>query len=85
MSVNTWVERGFYSVAFETAQQTCQLQNGMRNQTQTIIDKLSAMEANAQQDKIANLTAQLTAANSIDESHAELAPILAELNATYIL
>ena len=80
-TVNTGVERGFSSVAFETAQQTCQLQNGMRAQTQTIIDKLSAMEANAQQDKIANLTAQLTAANSRAERQAELAPILAELNA----
>lgn len=80
-TVNTGVERGFSSVAFETAQQTCQLQNGMRDQTQTIIDKLSAMEANAQQDKIANLTAQLTAANSRAERQAELAPILAELNA----
>lgn len=80
-TVNTGVERGFSSVAFETAQQTCQLQNGMRDQTQTIIDKLSTMEANAQQDKIANLTAQLTAANSRAERQAELAPILAELNA----
>lgn len=80
-TVNTGVERGFSSVAFETAQQTCQLQNGMRDQTQTIIDKLSVMEANAQQDKIANLTAQLTAANSRAERQAELAPILAELNA----
>ena len=34
---------------------------------------------------IANLTAQLTAANSRDERHVELAPILAELNAAYIL
>lgn len=80
-TVNTGVERGFSSVSFETAQQTCQLQTGMRDQTQTIIDKLSAMEANAQQDKIANLTAQLTAANSRAERQAELAPILAELNA----
>lgn len=80
-TVNTGVERGFSNVAFETAQQTCQLQTGMRDQTQTIIDKLSAMEANAQQDKIANLTAQLTAANSRAERQAELAPILAELNA----
>ena len=80
-TVNTGVERGFSNVAFETAQQTCQLQTGMRDQTQTIIDKLSAIEANAQQDKIANLTAQLTAANSRAERQAELAPILAELNA----
>lgn len=80
-TVNTGLERGFSNVAFETAQQTCQLQTGLRDQTQTIIDKLSAMEANAQQDKIANLTAQLTAANSRAERQAELAPILAELNA----
>ena len=52
----------------------------MRDQTQTIIDKLSAIEANAQQDKIANLTAQLTAANSRAERAAELAPITKALS-----
>ena len=52
----------------------------MKDQTQTIIDKLSNMEANAQQDKINNLTAQLTAANSRAERAAELKPIIDELS-----
>lgn len=45
------------------------------------MNKLSSMEANAQQDKINNLTAQLTAANSRAERAAELAPIYNQLNA----
>lgn len=78
--VNTGLERGFSSVAYGTAQQTCALQNSMKDQTQTIIDKLSNMEANAQQEKINNLTAQLTAANSRAERAAELKPIIDELS-----
>lgn len=80
-TVNTGLERGFSSVAYETAQQTCAIQNSMKDQTQTIIDKLSSMEANAQQDKINTLTAQLTAATSRAERTAELKPIIDELNA----
>ena len=79
-TVNTGLERGFSSVAYGTAQQTCALQNSMKDQTQTIIDKLSNMEANAQQEKINNLTAQLTAANSRAERAAELKPIIDELS-----
>ena len=80
-TVNTGMERGFSSVAYETAQQTCTIQNSMKDQTQTIIDKLNNMEANAQQDKINTLTAQLTAATSRAERAAELKPIIDELNA----
>ena len=80
-TVNTGMERGFSSVAYETAQQTCAIQNSMKDQTQTIIDKLNNMEANAQQDKINTLTAQLTAATSRAERAAELKPIIDELNA----
>lgn len=57
------------------------LQSSLQSQTQTIIDKLSTMEANAQQDKINTLTAQLTAANSRAERQSELQPIINELNA----
>lgn len=80
-TVNTGMERGFSSVAYETAQQTCAIQNSMKDQTQTIIDKLNSIEANAQQDKINTLTAQLTAATSRAERAAELKPIIDELNA----
>lgn len=80
-TVNTGLERGFSSASYETSQQTCAIQNSMRDQTQTIINKLASMEANAQQDKINTLTAQLTAVNSRAERATELKPILDELNA----
>lgn len=75
------IQQGFSSTAYETQAQTNALSRDLQNQTQTIIDKISNMEANAQQDKINTLTAQLTAANSRAERAAELQPILAELNA----
>lgn len=71
-----FAERGYMS-----AQQTCEIQTSIKDQTQAIMDKLSSMESNAQQDKIASLTAQLSAANNRAEREAELRPILAELAA----
>lgn len=80
-SLSNGVSNGFSSTAYETQAQTSQLSRDLQNQTQTIIDKISAMEANAQQDKINTLTAQLTAANSRAERQTELQPIIQELNA----
>ncbi len=80
-SLSNGISNGFSSTAYETQAQTSQLSRDLQNQTQTIIDKISAMEANAQQDKINTLTAQLTAANSRAERQAELQPIIQELNA----
>lgn len=71
-----FAERGYMS-----AQQTCEIQTSIKDQTQAIMDKLSSMESNAQQDKIATLTAQLAAATNKAEREAELRPILAELAA----
>lgn len=78
--LNNGIQTGFASTNYTTQAQTNQLSRDLQNQTQTIIDKISAMEANAQQDKINTLTAQLTAANSRAERAAELKPILDELN-----
>lgn len=80
-SLSNGISNGFSSTAYETQAQTSQLSRDLQSQTQTIIDKISAMEANAQQDKINTLTAQLTAANSRAERQAELQPIIQELNA----
>ncbi len=80
-ALSNGVTNGFSSTAYETQAQTSQLSRDLQNQTQTIIDKISAMESNAQQDKINTLTAQLTAANSRAERQAELQPIIQELNA----
>ena len=75
------ITQGFASVGYETAQQTNALQNSLQGQTQTIIDKLSNIESNAQQDKINTLTAELTAANARAERQSELQPIIQQLNA----
>lgn len=52
----------------------------MRDQTQTIINKLDSIEDDRKNRQIAELTAKLTAANSRAERAAELAPIVQKLN-----
>ena len=79
-NINNNVVHSFSTTAYETAQQTCALQNGMRDQTQTILNKLDAIEDSRKDRQIADLTAQLTAANSRAERAAELAPITQALN-----
>ena len=74
------VTQGFSTNAYQTAQQTCALQNGLRDQTQTILNKLDAIEDDRKNRQIADLTAQLTAANSRAERAAELAPITKALS-----
>lgn len=72
--------QGFNTNAYQTAQQTCSLQNGLRDQTQTILNKLDAIEDDRKNRQIADLTAQLTAATSRAERAAELAPITKALS-----
>lgn len=43
-SVNTSVERGFATTAYETANQTCELKNAIAAQTQVINDKFCQLE-----------------------------------------
>lgn len=74
------VTQGFSTTSYQTAQQTCALQNGLRDQTQTILNKLDAIEDDRKNRQIADLTAQLTAANSRAERAAELAPITKALS-----
>lgn len=79
-NINNNVVHSFSTTAYETAQQTCALQNGMRDQTQTILNKLDAIDDSRKDRQIADLTAQLTAANSRAERAAELAPITKALS-----
>lgn len=74
------VTQNFSTTAYQTAQQTCSLQNGLRDQTQTILNKLDSIEDDRKNRQIADLTAQLTAANSRAERAAELAPITKALS-----
>lgn len=79
-NVNDSVNHGFSRVSYETSQQTCSIQNGLRDQTQTILNKLDALEDSRKDREIAELTAKLTAANSRAERQAELTPIYQKLN-----
>lgn len=74
------ITQGFSATAYETAQQTCSLQNGLRDQTQTILNKLDAIEDSRKDREISSLTAQLTASTSRAERANELAPIYKALN-----
>lgn len=79
-NINNNVVHSFSTTAYETAQQTCALQNGMRDQTQTILNKLDAIEDSRKDREIADLTAKLTASTSRAERAAELAPIYKSLS-----
>ena len=74
------VIQGFNTTSYQTAQQTCSLQNGLKDQTQTILNKLDAIEDSRKDREIADLTAKLTASTSRAERAAELAPIYKSLS-----
>lgn len=69
------VTHGFDSNTYELTQQTCSVQNSLRDQTQTILNKLDALEDSRKDREIAELTAKLTASTSRAERAAELEPI----------
>ncbi|HBF05726.1 MAG TPA: hypothetical protein DDW28_06420, partial [Prevotella sp.] len=48
-------ERGFSSVAYETQRQTCDIQNAIKDSTQTIVDGQRAAELREMQDKLDHL------------------------------
>lgn len=59
--VNSSVERGFASTAYETANQTCELKNAIAAQTQVINDKFCQLEMREMQREIAQLRDERTA------------------------
>ena len=79
-SVSAGQERGFSAIAYENQAQTCALSNGLKDQTQTILNKLDAIEDSRKDREIASLTSQLTASTSRAERQAELAPIYKALS-----
>lgn len=54
-TVATGQERGFSSVAYETQRQTCDLQNAIKDSTQTIVNGQRAAELREMQDKLDHL------------------------------
>ena len=78
--IKTAVNTGFGNLAYENAAQFCQTRQAAADNTNRIIAKIDAVQDEAKNNKIAELTAQLTAANSRAERQAELAPIYKQLN-----
>lgn len=74
------VTQGFSATAYETAQQTCALQNSLRDQTLSIVNKLDAQESARKDREINALTAQLATVNARAERAAELGPIYKALD-----
>lgn len=73
-------ERGFSSVAYAAADQTCQLKQNANDNTRAILAKLDQMEDSRKDREISALTAALTAANARSERQQELQPIYNQLN-----
>ena len=78
--IKTAVATGFGNLAYESAAQTCAIKQNDTDNTNRILAKIDAVQDEAKNNKIAELTAQLTAANSRAERQAELAPIYQKLN-----
>ena len=83
--VNVGMERGFSSVAYETQRQTCDLQNTIRETSQSgttaIISKLDQMQAAALQDKIDALrekNSTLTTQLSLEHQNAYMAGVVGQ-------
>lgn len=74
-TVNSSVERGFASTAYEAQARTCDLKTSMGDNTRAILAKLDSIEDSRKDREIASLTAQLTASQSRAERNSELQPI----------
>lgn len=71
--------RNIDSVRYENAQNTCAITTNATSNTQKILDKLCQMENNAKDQRIADLTANLQAANFQLSQQAQNATLIREL------
>lgn len=76
--------RNIDAVRYEMAQNTCAITNNATQNTQKILDKLSVMESNAKDQRIADLTAGLQTANFQLSQQAQSANIINTLRPTPI-
>lgn len=74
------VNTGFGNLRYESAAQTCAIKQNDTDNTNRILAKIDAVQDEAKNNKINELTAQLTAATSRAERAAELAPIYKALS-----
>lgn len=78
-TVNTSVERGFASTAYETASQTCELKNAIAAQTTLINDKFCQLEMREMQNKIDALRQENTNLTLAASQQAQTANIVNQI------
>lgn len=82
--LNTALDRNAAAIEYNSATQTCALQNTIKDtqaaSTSAIIAKLDAMEDSRKDREISALTAQLASAQARAERQSELAPIISQIN-----
>lgn len=86
-NVSVGQERGFSSVAYETAKQTCDIQNSIKDLGTQITSQFANLETKALQDKIATLEEtkstlinQISNSNQTAQFAAMISPIQKEIN-----
>ena len=78
-AVNTSVERGFATTAYETANQTCELKNAIAAQTQVINDKFNQLEMREMARENRDLRAQVQAYQLSASQQAQTANIVNQI------
>lgn len=78
-SVNVGMERGFSSVAYTAADQTCQLKQNADNNARAILAKLDAIEDSRKDRELAEKDRVIATLTARSERQAELQPIYSAL------
>lgn len=78
-TVNTTVERGFSSTAYETASQTCELKKAIADQTTLINDRFCQLEMREMQNKIDTLREENTRLALAASQQAQTASIVSQV------
>ena len=79
-NIENAVNTGFGNLRYENAAAACAIKQNTTDNISRVLDKIDAVQDEAKNNKINELTAQLTAAQSRAERAAELAPIYKALN-----
>lgn len=78
-SINTGLERGFSSVAFETSKQTCDIKEMIQDSTAQILAGQRAAEMREMQNKIDNLRDERTALQLAASQQAQTANLINQI------
>ena len=79
-NITNAVNTGFGNLRYEDAANTCAIKQNVADNTSRIIAKMDAIQDEAKNNKIAELTANLATVNARAERQAELAPLFKAIN-----